>query len=501
MEAKEKLLLLRSQYNELSASRAASKVLSLKQNFYEYGDKTGRLLAWQIRQQQTERTITIIESSTGNIVDPVEINEAFRTYYEKLYSSECSLNVDIQMQFLDSLNIPQILIEEKNKLDEDLTLQEIGEAIDSMKSGKAVGPDGLPIEIYKTFKEKLLTPFMEMIVEAYHQDLLPASMRGALITLLPKPGKTNTKCENMRPISLLNSDTKILSKVMAKRLEGTLSSLIGEDQNGFIQRRQGFHNVRRVLNILYEKRGERDTALLSLDAEKAFDRVEWSYLFDLLVRFGFGERYCRWVRLLYNSSTAEVLTNNIVSKSFSVSRGCRQGSPLSPLLFAISIEPFAIAVKKHVELTGIKIGQIEHKIALFADDVIIFLKHLDTSIPALLDLIGTFGKISGYKINNSKSSILYLNETDRQQPTNCVATFNIVDHFTYLGIKIVPKLGDVVQVNYDPLLENVSSSIERWMSLPISLIGRINILKMNILPKFLYLFQNIPLPPPKHLFQ
>ncbi len=131
VEAKNTLLLLRSRYNDLSASRAASKVLRLKLIFYEYLDKTGRLLAWKIRQQQTERTVTIIESSTGNIVDPVEINEAFRTYYEKLYSSECSINVDIQKQFLDSLNILQISIEEKNKLDEDLTLQEIGEAIDS----------------------------------------------------------------------------------------------------------------------------------------------------------------------------------------------------------------------------------------------------------------------------------------------------------------------------------------------------------------------------------
>ena len=228
--------------------------------------------------------------------------------------------------------------------------------------------------------------------------------------------------------------------------------------------------------------------------------MEWPYLFDLLTRFGFGERFCKWVKILCNNLVAEVLTNNMVSKSFNISRGCQQGSPLSPLLFAISIEPFAIAVREHMGITGITVGQIEHKIALFADDVLLFLKHLSNSFPALLETISRFGKISGYKINNSKSMLMLLNERDGQQPNYGTTMFHPTDSFTYLGIKIVSKLKNIVSANYVPLFEGISNSIERWSSLPISLIGRINILKMNVLPKLLYLFQNIPLPPPKHFF-
>ncbi|KAL1246966.1 hypothetical protein QQF64_034287, partial [Cirrhinus molitorella] len=171
------------------------------------------------------------------------------------------------------------------------------------------------------------------------------------------------------PISLLNVDYKILAKVLARRLESILPKVINPDQSGFVKSRHGSDNVHRALNAIhYFHTQKKASMILSLDAEKAFDRVEWPFLFFVFEKIGLSPNFISVIKHLYADSTASVNTNGLLSESFPIRRGCRQGCPLSPLLFTLFIEPLAESIRTNPDIFGILINGKKHVISLYADD-------------------------------------------------------------------------------------------------------------------------------------
>ncbi len=143
-------------------------------------------------------------------------------------------------------------------------------------------------------------------------------------------------CSTYRPISLLNVDVKILAKMLAFRIDSLIPEIIYPHQTGFVKGHYSYTNLQKLLGVLYSP-APRETpdVVVSLNAEKAIDRVEWSYLFLILKRFGFGPKYVNWMQLLYYTPKVSVITNSL--QFFPIIRGKIQGCPLSPLLFASAI--------------------------------------------------------------------------------------------------------------------------------------------------------------------
>lgn len=233
-------------------------------------------------------------------------------------------------------------------------------------------------------------------------------MLSALVITLPKPGKEPNTPQNFRPISLLNLDLKLYAKHLANRLVNILPLLIHNDQTGFTKGRQTSDATRRLINIIHHSNSTgMPSLLLSLDAEMAFDRVNWTYLSMVFHKFGFERCILQAILALYTNTT-QIYTSNLLSTPFQITNGMRQGCPLSPLVFNLVMEPLAEHIRSNAKISGITIGKRVHKISLFVDDMILILTNPSLSLQEVQKTLHWFGEVSYYKVNSTKSHILDL---------------------------------------------------------------------------------------------
>lgn len=185
-------------------------------------------------------------------------------------------------------------------------------------------------------------------------------------------------------------------------------------------------------------------------------------------------------------------TNGVISSYFRLGRGTHRRCPLSPLLFCLVLEPLAVAIRRNTSFPGVVVGGSTQKIMLCADNILLFVTDPTNSLPALLSMINHFSKLSGYKVNWSKSEALPLTAYCPKSLFQTSA-FKWPDKgIVYLGITFPHQFKDIVKVNLEPLLEKNSADTARWTPLFLSLWGKVSVLKMNSIPKINYILSSLP---------
>uniref|UniRef100_A0A803K153 Reverse transcriptase domain-containing protein n=1 Tax=Xenopus tropicalis TaxID=8364 RepID=A0A803K153_XENTR len=501
---------LRNSIKDIQIQEVEKSIQWTKQRYYEFGNKAHTMLANKIRERKILNNPIMIQNKDKIEANPENILECFRTYYENLYNlpGHRKNNPEKHQQaikdFLTQCGLPTLTKEELDSLNIVITEEELSEVMKELPPKKAPGPDGLTYKYYKSFF-KQLSPRMCKLYNSYLQgNPIHRETLKSYITVIPKEGRDHTKCANYRPISLLNSDLKIFTKILANRLNNILPRLIHKDQVGFVKYRQAGDNTRRAIDLIDIINKESTSALiLSVDAEKAFDRLNWTFMFSTLEAMGFTGPIVQAIQGLYAQPTALVKSMGLTSGQFAINNGTRQGCPLSPLLFVLSIEPLAARIRNNPDIRGVQLRDKNFKICLYADDVLFTLTHPLTSLPNLHQELNLYGLYSGYKINSDKTEVLPLN-----LPPTALKLLKLnynyrwqTDCLKYLGVYITQRYDILYKINYVPLWKSLTTDINKWGKMNLSWFGKMATLKMTILPRLLYYFETLPVAIPRPALQ
>src|SRR5271154_2086584 len=285
--------------------------------------------------------------------------EIARNYHDQLQLQDLTMGPDHARAMEKVLNTitektPQV---DKLKLKTLLAEEEVLQALNASPSGKAAGMDGIPYELWKTLHNKSLNiehhptnkkPMnIIKVLTAVYNDIeihgVDEKTKFSFGWMCPIYKKKDTReISNYRPITILNTDYKTFTKALNSKLSKTATRVLHEDQAGFLSGRSIHDQIRlSKLIIDYAEATEENGAIIALDQEKAYDKVSHDYLWKVLKKFELPNHFIRIIQSIYKTAETVIIINGEVSSSYKVTRGVRQGDPLSCILFDLAIEPLA----------------------------------------------------------------------------------------------------------------------------------------------------------------
>ena len=348
-----------------------------------------------------------------------------RDYHEALQHADRDPALDPDPEGLEYVlsNItPPMSQSQKAELAKRLKWGDVHKALSDSGNDKAAGLDGIPMDLWKTmstlwdaFSEQDVNPYCDIVlmmvrvfndIEEFGIARETKFNEGWMCPIYKKGERNNVA--NYRPITVLNTDYKTMTKALATKLAEVAPTLVHRDQAGFIKGRSIFDQVKLTkLAIDYGRIMGKNGAIVLLDQEKAYDKILHPYLWKVLERFDLPRHYIRTIKHLYQGASTSVVINGVISEAFSVVRGVRQGDALSCLLFDLGIEPLAATIRAS-PLKGIEIRNADEnvKCKFFADDCTTYLDETDDLESLERHALTPWCKVSGAVFNIAKTEVI-----------------------------------------------------------------------------------------------
>ena len=368
-----------------------------------------------VEQHTTQKAVA--EASTrywrdmGARVEPSA--EAARDRDEVLAKLKRDTAGRLPKRVLDALTIDEIINPENIKV-----------AINDLAANSTPGADSIPLAFYMSHREEIAPLLQQLYSELLHRGQLSQTMRQAILSPIFKNKGYRHEPKQYRPIAVTTIEYRILSKCIAQRLNKAITFLVGDPQTGFYPGRKYDENILLVRGTVRDINGRRPHdggLILFLDNEKAFDRVQHDFMFNVLRAFNLPEETVAAVRTLYRSASTAVKTNGEIGTAFEQTSGVRQGCPLSPLLYLLVQEVQLRMIRENADIEGIPIpdhdGRDPSQTAAptivkergLVDDTMVCLRSPESVAP-LLHTLTRFEAFSNHRMNVDKTILLLLGQ-------------------------------------------------------------------------------------------
>jgi len=375
-------------------------------------DQRGRHDLMYAKVKQITRTtrsgicssVAIKDRNGEMLIEREDVKNRWKEYVGELYCS------------CDKPKYDELGIELEKDVDEDnkgpeILEEEISKAIRELKNGKAVGMDDVPAELLKILGDGACDHLKRICKKIYATGTWPEDF--TKIIMIPLPKKTNAmECADHRTISLISHASKILLRILVNRIEAKAKDFIGKNQFGF-RKGVGSRDAIGVLRMLCERCLElgNEVFICFVDFEKAFDRVNWIKMMEVLRKIGVDWKDRRMISSLYMEQTATVRVEGEYSEPSFIGRGVRQGCCLSPLLFTVYAEMMMIEAMEGIE-EGIKVGGKLLQDVRFADDQAMVASS-ELGLQKLLDGLVRAAKQYDMKINVKKTKVMRMSRSGK----------------------------------------------------------------------------------------